>query len=81
MKQPLLRYYGCLRGDLARAMLHELTCCTPTGPVYPRIKSGPLKGCYNGTHRGNRYVYKVGRGRGYVLIFKPVIRVNIDATT
>jgi hypothetical protein len=67
VKTPILKLKTCLRGAIARATATQLRA------IAPRIASGPLKGCYR--HKSGA-TCKVGRG--YVLMFKPVIRVDVE---
>jgi hypothetical protein len=64
MKTPLFKLKTCLRGAIGRATTTQLRA------LAPRIATGPLRGCYR--HK-NGATCKIGRG--YVLMFKPVIRV------
>lgn len=63
MKTPLLKYHGCHRGTANVRNFRET--------VTHKIRSGPLKGCVCMPSGKTALI-----GRGYVLLFKPVIRVG-----
>lgn len=71
--KPRLKLVKCHRGSAAGGIR---TAMNAYPAHFARIPKGPLKGCVRrDAGSGPRNVYKLGRG--FVLEFRPVIRVEV----